>query len=159
MFWYTWINARRINSGALKAEAWHHRSDALSSVGALIGIGAALLGMPVMEPVASVGISLVILKVAVDIFREAIGKMVDHACDAKTEASIRECVERQPGVVRVDEIRTREFGRKIYVDVEIAADGDLSLKEAHGIAQRVHDRIENVFPDVKHIMVHVNPAE
>ena len=158
LFWYSWINAKKIRSGALKAEAWHHRSDALSSVGALIGIGGALLGVPVMEPAASILICLFILKVAVDIFREAVNKMVDHACDAETEEALRSCAAAEEGVIRVDMIRTREFGRRIYVDLEIAADGSLTLLEAHDIAQRVHDRIEQSFPDVKHIMVHVNPA-
>ncbi len=159
MFWYTWGHARQIRSDALKAEAWHHRSDALSSVGALIGIGGARLGARVLEPVASIVICLFILKVAVDIFREAIDKMVDHACDAETEKAIRACAEGQDGVVNVDVIRTREFGRRIYVDIEISVDGGLTLREAHGIAQQVHDSVEAEFPDVKHIMVHVNPAE
>ena len=159
LFWYTLINAKKIRSGALKAEAWHHRSDALSSVGALIGIGGALLGVPVMEPIASIVICLFILKVAVDIFRESVDKMVDHACDAETEEKLRRCAAAEEGVIQVDMIRTREFGRRIYVDLEISADGSLTLHEAHGIAQRVHDRIETGFPDVKHIMVHVNPAE
>ncbi len=157
MFWYTWVHARRIRSDALKAEAWHHRSDALSSVGALIGIGAALLGVRVMEPVASIVICLFILKVAVDIFREAIDKMIDHACDGETEKAICACVEQQEGVIKVDMLHTREFGRKIYVDLEISADGEITLNQAHSIAQQVHDRVEQEFPDVKHIMVHVNP--
>jgi cation diffusion facilitator family transporter len=159
MFWYTRINANRINSSALKAEAWHHRSDALSSVGALIGIGGALLGVQVMEPIASIVICLFILKVAVDIFREAVDNMVDHACDPETEDAIRSCAAMQDGVIRVDILRTREFGRKIYVDLEISADENLTLREAHDIAQKVHDTIEKTFPEVKHIMVHVNPAE
>ena len=158
MFWYTWVNAKKIRSGALKAEAWHHRSDALSSVGALIGIGGALLGLHVMEPAASIVICLFILKVAVDIFREAVDNMVDHACDAETEEAIRSCAAGQEGVIRVDILRTREFGRKIYVDLEISADGNLTLYEAHDLAQKVHDTIEATFPEVKHIMVHVNPA-
>ena len=159
LFWYTWINAKIIRSGALKAEAWHHRSDALSSIGALIGIGGARFGALVLEPIASIVICLFILKVAVDIFREAVDKMVDHACDMETEDALCACAAKQEGVVKVDMIRTREFGRKIYVDLEISADGKLTLLEAHDIAQRVHDCIEKEFPDVKHIMVHVNPAE
>ncbi len=159
MFWYTRINAVKIRSSALKAEAWHHRSDALSSVGALIGIGGALLGARVMEPVASMVICLFIFKVALDIFREAVDNMVDHACDGETEEALRSCAEKQEGVIRVDVLRTREFGRRIYVDLEISADGSLTLREAHDIAQKVHDVIEETFPDVKHIMVHVNPAE
>ena len=157
MFWYTWVHARRIRSDALKADAWDHRSDAFSSVGALIGIGAALLGVRVMEPVASIVICLFILKVAVDIFREAIDKMIDHACDGETEKAICACVEQQEGVIKVDMLHTREFGRKIYVDLEISADGEITLNQAHSIAQQVHDRVEQEFPDVKHIMVHVNP--
>ncbi len=157
LFWYTWRNAKRISSGALKAEAWHHRSDALSSVGALIGIGGAQLGVKVLEPAASIVICLFILKVAVDIFRESVDNMVDHACDAETETAVRACAEAQEGVLGVDGLRTRRFGRKIYVDIEIAADGELSLRAAHDIAQRVHDTIERTFPEVKHIMVHVNP--
>jgi cation diffusion facilitator family transporter len=159
LFWYTWVNAKKIRSGALKAEAWHHRSDALSSIGALIGIGGARFGALVLEPIASIVICLFILKVAVDIFREAVDKMVDHACDMETEDALCACAAKQEGVVKVDMIRTREFGRKIYVDLEISADGKLTLLEAHDIAQRVHDCIEREFPDVKHIMVHVNPAE
>ena len=85
--------------------------------------------------------------------------MVDHACNMETEDALCACAAKQEGVVKVDMIRTREFGRKIYVDLEISADGKLTLLEAHDIAQRVHDCIEREFPDVKHIMVHVNPAE
>ena len=84
--------------------------------------------------------------------------MVDHACDAETEEALRSCAAGQEGVIRVDILRTREFGRKIYVDLEISADGNLTLYEAHDIAQKVHDTIEATFPEVKHIMVHVNPA-
>ena len=159
MFWYTWLNAKKISSGALKAEAWHHRSDALSSVGALIGIGGALLGVRIMEPIASIIICLFILKVAIDIFREATDRMVDHACDSEIEENIRRCAEEQEGVIKVDMLRTREFGRKIYVDLEISADGSITLRQGHDIAQQVHDKIESTFPNVKHIMVHVNPAD
>ena len=159
LFWFTWIHAKKIRSGALKAEAWHHRSDALSSIGALIGIGGAMLGVPVMEPNASIVICLLIFKVAVDIFLEAVNNMVDHACDEETETAIRTCASEQDGVLHVDILRTRVFGRKIYVDLEITADGDLTLREAHEIAERVHDTIEKTFPEVKHIMVHVNPSK
>jgi cation diffusion facilitator family transporter len=159
MFWYTWGHARQIRSDALKAEAWHHRSDALSSVGALIGIGGARLGARVLEPVASIVICLFILKVAIDIFREAIDKMVDHAADSDLETQIKACAAAQEQVLGVDLIRTREFGSRVYVDIEIRADGNLTLTESHEIAQRVHDAIEHNFDKVKHIMVHVNPVD
>ncbi len=157
MFWYTRINAKKVNSGALMADAWHHRSDALSSVGALAGILGARLGFPVMDPLASVIICLFIFQAAYEIFKDAVDKMVDKSCDERTEKKIRELAGEQPGVLRVDSLQTREFGNKIYVDLEIAADGHLSLTESHEIAEAVHDRIEQTFPEVKHIMIHVNP--
>lgn len=157
MFWYTRAGAKKIDSGALMADAWHHRSDALSSVGALIGIGGARLGFPILDSVASLLICLFIEKAAFDIFRDAVDKMVDKACDEKTEEAMRQCVMRQQGVLGIDLLQTRTFGNKIYVDVEICADGNRPLKEAHDIAEAVHDTIENEFPKVKHIMVHVNP--
>ncbi len=159
MYWYTRHYARRLNSAALMANAWHHRSDALSSIGALIGIGGARLGYPIMEPIASLVICVFILKAAYDIFKDATGKMVDRACDAETEKRLRDCVSAEPEVLGIDRLQTREFGNRIYVDLEICLDGQLSLVEAHSIAERVHDRIEREFPTVKHIMVHVNPYE
>lgn len=157
MFWYTRAGAKRIDSGALMADAWHHRSDSLSSIGALIGIAGARLGFPVLDPVASLIICVFIEKAAYDIFKDAIDKMVDKACDEETEEGMRQCVLRQEGVLGIDLLQTRTFGNKIYVDVEICADGNISLNEAHSIAEAVHDTIEQDFPKVKHIMVHVNP--
>lgn len=159
MYWYTRHYAKLIDSGALMANAWHHRSDALSSVGALIGIGGARLGVLWLEPAASLVICGFILKVAYDIFHDAVAKMVDHACDGETEDALRRCAAAQGGVLSIDMLHTREFGNKIYVDMEIGVDGDLPLREAHGIAERVHGAIEQTFPKVKHIMVHVNPAQ
>lgn len=159
MFWYTRIHAKRIDSGALMADAWHHRSDALSSVGALIGIGGAQLGFPVMDAIASLVICIFILKAAYDIFKDAISKMVDRACDEETEEQLKSCALAQDGVLGIDLLHTRTFGNKIYVDIEISADGSMSLFEAHNIAEQVHDSIEQNFPKVKHIMVHVNPSE
>ncbi len=157
MFWYTRAGAKKINSGALMADAWHHRSDALSSIGALIGIGAARLGYPVMDSVASIVICLFIVVAALDIFKDAFDKMVDCSCDEKTIQSIHQTVSAQSGVKRVDSIMTRQFGNKAYVDVEIAADGNMSLTASHEIAEAVHHAIETDFPQVKHCMVHVNP--
>lgn len=157
MFWYTKINAKKIDSGALMADAWHHRSDALSSVGALIGIAGARLGYPVLDSIASLVICLFIAKAAYDIFKDAIDKMVDKACDEDTEKQLTECVLSQKGVLGIDLLRTRVFGNKIYVDLEIGADKNKPLYEAHAIAESVHNSIEASFPKVKHIMVHVNP--
>ncbi|MDY2923188.1 MAG: cation diffusion facilitator family transporter [Eubacterium sp.] len=157
MYWYTMRAAVQINSGALKADAWHHRSDALSSVGSLVGIGGAMLGYPILDPIASVVICVFILKAAFDIFRDAIGKMTDEACDDCMVEAVKALVVRQKGVMALDDIKTRMFGNKAYVDIEIAVDGNLLLKEAHNIAEKVHDEVEHNFPEVKHCMVHVNP--
>ena len=139
MFQYTRHFARKIDSGALMADAWHHRSDALSSVGALIGIAGARLGFPLADPLASLVICIFIEKAAVEIFKDAIDKMVDKSCDEETEQTLRKFILQQDGVQGIDLLQTRLFGSKIYVDAEISVDGQKSL--------------------VKHIMVHVNPVE
>ena len=112
-----------------------------------------------MEPIASIIIALFILRVAVRIFRDAIDQMVDHSCNEEVESAFRATAMDQPGVKGVEMLRTRMFGNRVYVDLEIAADPELTLAAAHEIAERVHDAIEQTYPDVKHIMVHVNPAK
>lgn len=159
MYWYTRYYAKKIDSSALMADAWHHRSDAFSSIGALIGIAGARLGFPVMDSVASLVIFVFIVKAALDIFKDAMDKMVDHSCDEETEKQLYDCVMKNEDVMGIDLLQTRMFGNKIYVDVEIQADGSYTLQEAHDIAEAVHDEIEQNFPKVKHIMVHVNPVK
>ncbi|MDO5601143.1 MAG: cation diffusion facilitator family transporter [Oscillospiraceae bacterium] len=159
MYWYTRYYAKKINSTAFMADAWHHRSDAFSSVGSLVGIGGAMLGFPILDSAASVVICLFILKVSYDILKDAISKMLDTACDEAYENKLRQFVESQPEVVRVDILHTRKFGNKVYMDLEIAVDGDKPLRESHAVAEQVHNGVEAAFPDIKHIMVHVNPAE
>ena len=159
MFWYTRYYAKQIDSCALMSDAWHHRSDSLTSIGALIGIIGARLGFWIMEPLASVVICIFIEKAAYDIFMDAVNKMVDKSCDDETMEKIKACAMNIPGVENIDLLRTRVFGNKIYVDMEIAADGNKTLDETHAVAERVHNAIEQEFPKVKHIMVHVNPAK
>ena len=158
MYWYTRNAAKKINSGALMADAWHHRSDALSSVGSFVGIFGARLGFPMLDPLASVVICLFVVKAAVDIFRDAISKMTDKSCDQKTVNEMHDCIMNIQGVERIDLLKTRSFGSKYYVDIEISADGNKKLWETHAIAENVHQAIEHQFPLVKHCMVHVNPA-
>ena len=157
MFWYTRHYAKILNSAAFMADAWHHRSDAFSSIGSLIGIAGAMLGFPVLDPIASVVICLFILKVAYDILRDSLNKLLDASCGAEVEAELSKFIAKQPGVVRLDLLHTRMFGNKIYIDTEIAVNGDQSLRDAHAIAERVHDQVESTFPNIKHIMIHVNP--
>lgn len=159
MYWYTRAAAKKINSGALMADAWHHRSDSLSSIGALIGIFGARMGYPVLDPIASIVICFFIEKAAFDIFKDAVDKMVDKACPNETVEEMKKIILGEQGVEGIDEIKTRLFGSKIYVDVEILVEGEKTLMEAHTVAERVHDAIEKNFENVKHCMVHVNPAQ
>ena len=157
MYWYTVLAAKKINSGALKADAWHHRSDALSSVGALFGIAGARMGYPFLDCVASVVICAFVIKAAYDIFKDAVDKMLDTACDKDTVKKLQKIILNQPGVLGISKLTARIFGSKVYVDVEIEADGDMTLRAAHEVAENVHHAIERGASDVKHCMVHVNP--
>ena len=159
MYHYTRAAAKKINSGALMADAWHHRSDSLSSIGAFIGILGARMGYPVLDPLAGTLICIFIEKAAYDVFKDAVDKMVDKACPNEIVEEMKEVIAKQQGVEGIDEIKTRLFGSKIYVDVEILVNGDETLRQAHTVAEQVHDAIEENFENVKHCMVHVNPME
>lgn len=158
MYWYTRYYANLINSSAFLADAWHHRSDAFSSIGSLIGIGGAMLGFPIMDSVASVIICVFIVKVAYDITKDAIIKMLDTSCDKDYEKKLIEEILSQDDVLGVDMLRTRMFGNKVYIDLEICVDSNKSFQEAHDVAERVHKNVEQKFSNVKHIMIHVNPS-
>lgn len=157
MFRYTRAVAKKLNSDAFMADAWHHRSDAFSSIGSLIGIGAAMLGFKIMDPIAGLIICIFIFKIAFDVIMVAISKMLDTSCGKEYEDKMTNFISAQEGVIGVDLLRTRTFGNKIYVDAEISVDGNLRLREAHNIAERVHNEVENNFDNIKHIMIHVNP--
>ena len=144
MFWYTRHWARVIRSSAFEADAWHHRSDAMSSIGALVGVGGSMLGYPVLDPIASVVICLFILKQGISIIYDALKKMLDTSCGEQFEEEVRQLVDAE-----------NQVG---HIDMEIAIDGSMQLTDAHAIAERVHDDIEHAFPEVKHVMIHVNPA-
>ena len=118
-----------------------------------------MLGFPVMDSIASLVIFVFIAKAAYDIFKDAMDKMVDHSCDENTEKAIYDSVIKHQEVLGIDLLQTRIFGNKIYVDIEIQVNGSYSLQKAHNIAEEVHENIEQNFPKVKHIMVHVNPAK
>lgn len=158
MYWYTRYYAKQINSAAFMADAWHHRSDAFSSIGSLIGIGGAMLGFPVLDSVASVVICLFIVKVAYDIIKDAVVKMLDTSCGEQYEQELSRFVSEQQDVVCVDTLHSRMFGNKVYVDLEIEVDGQKTLQDAHAVAERVHTEMESRFPDIKHVMIHLNPA-
>ena len=159
MYWYTRRVAKQTDSPALMADAWHHRSDALSSVGSFAGILGARLGLPALDPMASVLICLLILKAAWEVFRDAVAKLIDTACPRELEEAMRTVALAQEGVLRLDRLQTRLFGERVYVEIDLCADAGSSFTQAHGVAARVHHAIEGAFPQVKHCMVHVNPLD
>ena len=158
MYWYTRHYAKILNSSAFMADAWHHRSDAFSSIGSLIGIAGTMLGFPVLDSVASVVICLFILKVAYDILKDAISKMLDTSCGESYDKALADYISAQENVICIDSLHSRMFGNRTYIDLEIQVDGNLSLKDAHAIAEHIHDNVEEHFSDVKHITIHLNPA-
>lgn len=159
MYRYTMKYAKKMGSAAFEADAWHHRSDALSSVGSLLGIAAARMGFPVMDPVISLLICVFILKVAWDIGSEAVRGLLDTSCGALIENEIRNFIAERKKIESLDLLHTRRFGNKAYADIEISVDKNLSLLEAHGIAEELHNDLEKNFPQIKHVMIHVNPGK
>ncbi|MGB4408531.1 MAG: cation diffusion facilitator family transporter [Sphaerochaeta sp.] len=157
MFLYTSRASKKTGSSALMASAWDSQSDVLATSAGLIGIVGSRLGIPVADSVAAIIISLFIFKVGLDVFKDGMDMMVDHACPDEVVQEIHKVIEDQQGVLGVDVLQTRMFGSRAYVDVEISAEGRQSLIQAHTIAERVHHAIEINFPQVKHCMVHVNP--
>jgi cation diffusion facilitator family transporter len=157
MFWYVRAAAKKINSDALMADAWHSRSDGLSSIGSLLGILGARAGFPVLDSLAGVVICAFIIKVSVDIAKSALGKLTDHACDADTLAHIQKIILNHDEVKRINRLQSRISGNRIYVDADISLDGTLSFAAAHAISDSIHDIIELEIPGVKHCMIHAEP--
>jgi cation diffusion facilitator family transporter len=159
MYHYTMKGAKAIGSNSLKVDAWNHRTDSLSSVAALIGITGAIFGYGILEPIASVIIAAFIGKVAVDIYIDSVKGLIDTSASEEMIDKIKSVVYNVDGVLAIDLLKTRLHGNKIYVDIEIAADGKQTLNESHEIARKVHDSVENNIEEVKHCMVHCNPKK
>lgn len=158
MYHYTMKCAVRINSNAMRADAWHHRADALSSVGSLVGVIGLWLGYPVVDAVACLIIALFIFKAAFDIIKEALANMVDSTCSEDTIKQLKCSILSIKEVKSIDVLKTRLYGSKIYVDLEVSLDSRMSFVQSHYIASRIHDVVEEDNKKVKHCMVHVNPA-
>ncbi|GAA0123179.1 MAG: cation transporter [Clostridium argentinense] len=157
MYWYTIITARKVKSIAMEADAWHHRSDAISSIGTLIGIVGARMGFKFLDPVAGVIVSLILVKVGVEFYLKATCQLVDQSADDEVVEQIKEAAISIEGVKDIHDLKTRKFGNRIYVDIEIQVDKRITVEEGHHIANLVHDTVENNIKDVKHCMIHVEP--
>lgn len=150
--------ANRINSPSLKADAWHHRSDALSSIAAFIGIGGAMLGFKALDPIASIVVALFVAKVGFDILKDSTNELMDYSIDDEQEEQIRKIAEKIDGVINLGELRTRKHGAMAYVDLTICVDGSLTVKEGHDIAHKLEKRMVDEMEFIKGITVHVEPC-
>lgn len=153
MYWYTHYYAKKISSSALEADAWHHRSDALSSIGSFIGILLARLINPLLDPLASIVISLFIIKAACSIFHQAILNMIDHACEEELLNKIIAFIKKEEFVLEVRQVKTRLFGNKIYLEIEVVYDKKLSLENVYQFNQKLHDLLEDNFQEIKHCII------
>lgn len=159
MYWYTIKIARKIKSISMEADAWHHRSDAFSSIGTFVGVLGAQLGFTALDPIAGIIVSIFVVKVGVDLYIKSVKELVDEAASEEIIEMIRAKSKFIDGVKGIKSLKTRVFGNKIYVDIEIFVDSNISVKSGHDIAEKVHDKLEAEISDIKHCMVHIEPFQ
>ena len=160
VYHYSMVKARQLNSQAVEANAWHHRSDALSSIGTAVGIGGAIfLGQrwTVLDPVASIIVGAFIIKVAVSLLRNGIGDLMEQSLPDAVEEEILRLAATVPGVAEPHELRTRRIGNHYAIELHILMDGGISLNEAHEKASEVEDLLRERYGEETHIAVHVEP--
>lgn len=157
MYWYTIKIARKIQSISMEADAWHHRSDAFSSIGTFIGVLGAKLGFPTLDPIAGIVVSILIIKVGIDLYIKSVKELTDESASEELIIQMKEKIYSIEGVEEIKSLKSRIFGNKIYVDLEIFVNQDITVKEGHDIAEKVHDKLENDIKDIKHCMVHIEP--
>ena len=160
VFRYSMRKARQLESQAVEANAWHHRSDALSSVGTAIGIGGAIfLGQrwTVLDPVASVVVGLFIIKVSIDLLRKGIGDLTEHSLPDEVEAEMLQLVSSVEGVDEPHDLRTRRIGNHYAIELHILMDGNIPLSKAHDKASEVEELLRSHYGAETHIAVHVEP--
>ena len=157
MYWYTIKVARKIESISMEADAWHHRSDAFSSIGTFVGVLGAKLGFPALDPIAGIVVSILIIKVGIDLYIKSVKELTDESASEELIIQMKEKIYSIEGVKEIKSLKSRIFGNKIYVDLEIFVNQDITVKEGHDIAEKVHDKLENDIKDIKHCMVHIEP--
>lgn len=158
---YSMVKARQLNSQAVEANAWHHRSDALSSVGTAIGIGGAIfLGQrwTVLDPVASVIVGAFIVKVAVELLSRGIGDLLEQSLPDEIESEILQLATTVEGIAEPHDLRTRRIGNHYAIELHILVDGDIPLREAHDRASEVEELLKSHYGEDTHVVVHVEPT-
>ena len=156
MYQITSRTAKQIQSDALMADAWHHRSDGLSSIAVFAGIIGARSGYPAADSIAALVTCMFVFRAAYDIYVEAVRGIRERRCDLKTLDKIADAALEDERIIGIDDLRGRMIDEQMYVYIEISADGRMSLFEADEMADAVHDRIQKAFPDTAQCMVHVN---
>lgn len=159
MYWYTIKVARKIKSTSMEADAWHHRSDVFSSIGTFIGVLGARLGFTALDPIASLIVSILIIKVGIDLYIKSIRELVDESASSKTIEDIESLVYNTKGVKDIKSLKTRTTGNSIHVDLEIFVDSNISVKEGHYISEKVVDMVKDGIEEVKNCMVHIEPYD
>ena len=157
---YSMMKARQLNSPAVEANAWHHRSDALSSIGTAVGIGGAIfLGQrwTVLDPIASVIVGVFIIKVSVSLLRKGIGDLLEQSLPDAVEEEILQMVAALPGLSKPHDLRTRRIGNHYAIELHILMDGDITLREAHDKASEVEETLKSNYGQETHVAVHVEP--
>ena len=160
VFHYSMVQARKLKSQAVEANAWHHRSDALSSIGTAIGIGGAIfLGerWTVLDPMAGIIVGLFIIKVAIDLLRNGIGDLMEHSLPDEVESEILQLAGSIPGVTEPHDLHTRRIGNHYAIELHILMDDDISLREAHNKSEEVENILREHYGKETHISVHVEP--
>lgn len=159
MYFYTKAKAIKLKSETLRADAIHHLTDSISSIASVIGIIGLILGgnILILDPIMTIVISLFILKVSIDIFKDGINELIDKAAPEDFQENIHKDILNYPGVLAINDLKSRMFGSKIYIELEIAVLDTLSVKEGHDIAKGVHDMLEGKYDNIKHCIVHIDP--
>ncbi len=162
MYRYTVRRGKALDSPALVANAWHHRSDALSSIGAAVGIGGAILlgnRWTVLDPLASVVVGLMLLKVAIGLLRSSVGELTEHSLSSEVEKEIEDIICSYPDVSDPHNLRTRRIGNRFAIEVHVRMDGNSTLTAAHNRATAIEQRIRQRFGKQTHISIHMEPVK
>ena len=162
IFQYTNRKAKTLDSQVLKANAWHHRSDALSSIGTAIGIGGALIGgerWAVLDPIASLVVGALIIKVALDLLKNGVGDLMEQSLPEEVENNIMDIVKSVPGVMEPHELCTRRIGNCYAIEMHVLMNGDIPLKDAHDKASEIESLLKQRYGDSTHIVIHVEPID
>ena len=161
VFRYSIVKAKKLNSNAVEANAWHHRSDALSSIGTAVGIGGAIFfgqQWTILDPIASVVVGAFIVKVAFDLLKNGIGDLMEQSLPDEVEEEILKIVAEVPGITEPHDLRTRRIGNHYAIELHILMDGNISLKDAHDKADEVEAALKQRYGEETHVAVHVEPT-